>query len=473
MTRQCLIILSLLVSLAAPARAAVTFQYLFNDGFPLDISHDGTVITGNTVNDFVAFRWTQATGLVSLGMGSVPVLGRGGGKPGISWDGTRVSSTIHSTDSTYATAGLWTLGQGWLQLDPPIPPGAGIIDESLASVWNLSGDGKTVVGLLWQDNGRGHAFRWTAATGMVDLGTTIPTSSSRASGVDFQGNVVVGWDTDPVGQRIPAAWIHGQLHLLLAPGLQSNGEANAVSSGGQFVVGHQRDGDTQFSIRQAAMWTITNGVPGPTQYLGAVEGTAPPPGINTGRAVSDDGQTVVGYCSWGGDPFSTTGFIWTPQTGIKDVVEYLGENGVLIDADFIIQDLTCMTPDGTKIVGFGQMLTAPYPRRAFMITRDPGSVGVPDATPVAGLSLRATPNPARGPMTLTFKAPGDVAGTLDLHDTAGRLVRRLVDGTPVAGRHQLTWDGRDSKGTEVAPGAYYSRLVIGKQRETRKIVVIE
>ena len=162
-----------------------------------------------------------------------------------------------------------------------------------------------------------------------------------------------------------------------------------------------------------------------------------------------------------------------PLTGIKDVIEFLGENGILVPADFNIQDLTCMTPDGTKIVGFGQMLTAPYSRRAFMIRRDPGSVGVPDAVPVAGLQLRATPNPGRGPVSLTFHAPEVAAARLDIYDTAGRLVRRLVDDVMVAGRHDVAWDGRDAGGIAVAPGTYYSRLVVGRQRESSKIVVLQ
>jgi probable HAF family extracellular repeat protein len=181
-----------MVLLAAPAHAAVTFQYLADGGYPTACSSDGSVVAGNTVAAYEPYRWTLATGLVNLGHGSGPVLGRGGGVPGISADGTRVASTIISDDSTVVTAGLWTQGQGWQQLAPPLPPGGGPMDESIADVNGMSGDGNTVVGLFWRPAGRAHAYRWTPATGMVDLGSS--GNASKAHDASFDGSVIAGWD---------------------------------------------------------------------------------------------------------------------------------------------------------------------------------------------------------------------------------------------------------------------------------------
>ena len=75
--------------------------------------------------DYGGFRWTQATGLVSLGR---PQVGGGGGVPGISADGTRIGYSIGSLDSSYRTQGLWTLGSGWQELMPPPPPDGGTVD---------------------------------------------------------------------------------------------------------------------------------------------------------------------------------------------------------------------------------------------------------------------------------------------------------------------------------------------------------
>jgi hypothetical protein len=127
---------------AAPTYAAVTFDYIFDGGFPLSVSNDGSVVAG-TMNDgsYTGFRWTQATGLVSLGR---PQTGGGGGVPGISADGTRIAYGIGSVDGTYRTQGRWTLGSGWQELMPPTPPGRRHPGRELWSAYDISGDGNTV-----------------------------------------------------------------------------------------------------------------------------------------------------------------------------------------------------------------------------------------------------------------------------------------------------------------------------------------
>jgi hypothetical protein len=96
------------VLLGAPAHAAATFQFLFDGGYPLSVSSDGSVVVGNDASgSYTPFRWTQSTGFVSLGR---PQVGGGGGTAGVSADGTRVASSIGSLDHTYNTQGVWTLG---------------------------------------------------------------------------------------------------------------------------------------------------------------------------------------------------------------------------------------------------------------------------------------------------------------------------------------------------------------------------
>src|SRR5262245_34206909 len=325
--------IALLVGVAAvaePAQAAATFTYLFTDGYPLSVSADGKEVAGNNVSDYGPFRWTQATGRVSLGMASAPVVGRSAGTAEMSQDGTKVASTIHSADSTFVTVGRWTLGSGWQQLMPPAPPGGGISDEELASVWGLSGDGNTVVGLYWRPGvGRAHAFRWTPATGAVDLGSS--GNASRADGANYDGSVIAGWDEHPVqGFRRAAAWVNGQLSVLGNIGMP--GEARTANTFGNIVAGSQLDPVT--NIRQAAMWTRTGNTWSNTQLLGYVPGTEPSWGLNVCEGVSADGQIAVGYCTFAGDPFGTTGFVWTPQTGVQDVVEFLANHGILPDPSF-------------------------------------------------------------------------------------------------------------------------------------------
>ena len=101
-----------LLAAPAPALADVTLE-MIGSGFATSISADGSVIAGNTFGEYETFRWTAGTGIVPLGLATVPVLGTGAGTPDISADGTRISATILGADSTYSTQGRWTEGFGW------------------------------------------------------------------------------------------------------------------------------------------------------------------------------------------------------------------------------------------------------------------------------------------------------------------------------------------------------------------------
>jgi uncharacterized membrane protein len=465
-----------LALLAPPVHAAVTFQYLFDGGAPISVSNDGSVVVGND-NNFTAFRWTQATGLVSLGR---PQTGGGGGVPGVSADGTRIGYSIGSLDSSYRTQGRWTLGSGWQELMPPPPPDGGTVDGSYGSAWDISGDGNTVVGLYWRpgQGNRAHASKWTQATGVVDLGGTTTGQASRANGVNHNASVIVGWVETPTGPWRPAAWVNGSLVLLTEYDdsglfLIGNGEAKATSSNGDIIVGFSTDPD--FHQRAASMWKRTAGVFGPTELLGWVDGTEPGSsfssgGLNIPWAVSDDGSIVVGYCSFDGSPFNTTGFVWTQNTGVVDVNQFLQDNGVLIDPNFSIQSLTAMTPDGTKIFGYGQMLTPPNTRKGFRINV-PKTVGVSPPPPVARIELSSPrPNPSSSAIRMDLTLPAATSADLSVYDVSGRHLATLLHDELSAGRKSVTWDGRDANGSPVPAGLYFARLVTPQGSAIRRIV---
>ena len=49
----------------------------------------------------------------------------------------------------------------------------------------------------------------------------------------------------------------------------------------------------------------------------------------------------------------------------------------------------------------------------------------------------------------------------------------LLEGPLPAGKHELTWDGRDAQGHPVATGVYVYRLQVDEQTHARKMVKIE
>jgi hypothetical protein len=89
-------------------------------------------------------------------------------------------------------------------------------------------------------------------------------------------------------------------------------------------------------------------------------------------------------------------------------------------------------------------------------------LAAPTTGPVAEIAgAIASPNPASGPMRVVFALPR--AGQIDVAviDAAGRRVRDLASASFTAGAHELTWDGRDDRGSATAPGVYFVRIESG------------
>jgi hypothetical protein len=119
-----------------------------------------------------------------------------------------------------------------------------------------------------------------------------------------------------------------------------------------------------------------------------------------------------------------------------------------------------------------------YQLRAVLLdgTEDVVGTGLASVTMSGALSLRLShvrPNPATGTAWFDLEIPahsGPVA--VSIHDVAGRLVRRIVDGVLERGRHTRDWDGTDGSGNPVAPGVYFVRLEAGERSAVRKMVLL-
>jgi flagellar hook assembly protein FlgD len=62
---------------------------------------------------------------------------------------------------------------------------------------------------------------------------------------------------------------------------------------------------------------------------------------------------------------------------------------------------------------------------------------------------------------------------LTIVDVAGRRVRTLVDEQQSAGSREAIWTGRDDTGSPVSSGVYFYVLDVGKERLTRKLVLLK
>ena len=164
------------------------------------------------------FLWTAAGGMQEL----VEVPGTDAVATGISRDG-HVIAGYFLDGATQAL--VWRDGivtpLGFL---PPEPDSFG------RAVCGLGG---AVVGSTQSAGGR--AFRWTAASGMRDLGSLVNDSPSYAQSCSDDGSVVVGVSGDNKGLP-PARWDPTGIRSLGTLGGNS-GEAHGVSADGSVVVG--------------------------------------------------------------------------------------------------------------------------------------------------------------------------------------------------------------------------------------------
>ena len=72
-------------------------------------------------------------------------------------------------------------------------------------------------------------------------------------------------------------------------------------------------------------------------------------------------------------------------------------------------------------------------------------------------------------MTLATSAQVDVS----VFDAAGRRIRSLAHGTLAQGRHEITWDARDERGSRVRAGVYFVRASDGSETRTQRLVLAD
>ncbi len=241
---------------------------------------------------------------------------------GVSADGSTVVG--FSGDLLFGTlrAFRWTAATGLVDL--------GTLGGAQASAWDISADGRVIVGAAMTSGGRWHPFRWTAAGGMQDLGA-FGSAGSGARSVSADGSTVIGGYSDAAHTVLAFRWT-------AQSGMQSLGTfapggwtvARNVSADGSVVVGYSTYSTS--GTETAFRWTAAAGM----EDLGGING-----GLTHALDVSDDGETLVGVLAKPGQGFES--FRWRRDTGFVEL-------GALYDETFFAY---ACTPDANVLVGQG------------------------------------------------------------------------------------------------------------------------
>ena len=109
-----------------------------------------------------------------------------------------------------------------------------------------------------------------------------------------------------------------------------------------------------------------------------------------------------------------------------------------------------------------------------IIESDDATTGM-EVTPPTALALYSCrPNPFNPMTTIAYDLPEPMEVDMKGYDASGRLIRVLVAGEQRgAGRHEVTWNGKDASGRAVAAGVYFCRLAADGFYETLRMTLVK
>jgi hypothetical protein len=95
----------------------------------------------------------------------------------------------------------------------------------------------------------------------------------------------------------------------------------------------------------------------------------------------------------------------------------------------------------------------------------------PDA-PVEPAMKTVSANPFSELLSLQLAIPSAQGVTVEIYDVSGSLVKTLMDGTMGQGIHNITWDGRNERGKDLASGLYFVRATVGDWNKIEKYMLL-
>jgi probable HAF family extracellular repeat protein len=275
------------------------------------INDRGQVVGSSTTPSgaWHAFSWTPASGMIDLGTlgderSTATAVNARGQVVGNSFYLTGDDVGVDCCDEIMSRAFSWTAAGGMTDLGMPhhSDGGATAVNASGQVVGQTAGDHCCAWG---EKEGVSHAFLWTAAGGMIDLGT-LGGYHSSAVAINDRGQVVGssktangGWS----GAHHAFLWTAagGMIDLGTLGGYESY--ATAVNASGQVVGGSE----TANGGYHAFSWTAAGGI----IDLGTLGGNS-----SWALAVNASGQVVGSSTTPSGDVHA---FSWTAAGGMLDL----------------------------------------------------------------------------------------------------------------------------------------------------------
>jgi probable HAF family extracellular repeat protein len=415
------------------------------------VSADGKVIVGygTTATGQQAFRWTQSTGMISLG--NTP-------------DGSLKNNWVNniSADGT-VIVGSGDPGSGWNSyigfrwIEKNGMEKFGSLDGSTRyESFSSSSDGSVIVG-----DGGLQAFYWTQSGGIVGLGVLPGRTRSRAVDVSADGSVVVGssytvtWEQEQAFRWTKSEGIVG---LGFLPG-SNYSFPNAVSPDGLVVVGTSSSSSGYPAFR----WTKAGGMVN-IGYL---------PGRTTAHPfdASYNGKIIVGGSFSG--PTDSRAFIWDSTHGMRDLQTVLQSDYGLNLSGWVLNNAFGISDNGNVIVGNGKNPSGQ--QEAFRVVLDTRLTDVKknESSIPKNFELKQNyPNPFNPSTVISYRLAESGNVKLKIYDTLGREVKTLVDSIQSAGEHSITWKATDNVNSAVCSGVYLCKMESNGMSFHKKMILV-
>jgi probable HAF family extracellular repeat protein len=205
------------------------------------VSGDGLVIVGTCLlAGNAGFRWTQASGIVSLGQ-----FGGGTSRSSNAMAVSADASTIVGSGHPVLTGAVAWTTTGQVSVLGHLPRDVAAVATA------VSRDGTAIAGYSTDGQGRSQVFRWTSTTGMAPLGVGQEgLSDVIAGGMSGDGEVVVGWAASSAGETAmiwtqATGWSRLEDILQTRYRIELNGwtlqRATGISDDGLTLVGQGRN----------------------------------------------------------------------------------------------------------------------------------------------------------------------------------------------------------------------------------------
>ncbi len=272
------------------------------------VNNDGLVLLKT---EKANYTWTEQAGLVSINDITNNTLVPG--NPSLSADGSVFTLFATNPQTGSGEAALYKPSTNQWKF---VGSMGKVVDGNTTSPYAMSQDGKYIVGGGWTTNIDYHAFVWSEAGGLKDLGTAVPDRNTRANDISADGSIIVGFQESEFGDWNAVYWKNGQEVFLKDQNGENIPDAEGISSDGKWIIGGKYNNN-------AWKWSAETGlvvIPHPEAQDGYV---------GFANAINHDGSVIVGsQQAIQNVGLPNEGFIWTQTSGRVPLNTYVDNLGL-------------------------------------------------------------------------------------------------------------------------------------------------